>query len=92
MSRVTRKPVLWVLDQVDTNWAVQPQKMAKGLKFRSDSRIYVAKTKALISCGYHAKSWFSHDAVHIITRFGYTGMDPVAYNLCIFSKISTCKM
>ena len=27
MSRVIRKPVFWVSDQDDTNWAVQPQKM-----------------------------------------------------------------
>ena len=29
-----RKPVFWVSDKVDTNRAVQPQKMARGLKFR----------------------------------------------------------
>ena len=28
-----RKPVFGVSDQSDTNWAVQPQKMARGLKF-----------------------------------------------------------
>ena len=29
-----RKPVFWVSNQVNTNRAVQPQKMARGLKFR----------------------------------------------------------
>ena len=29
-----RKPTLWFLTWSDTNWAVQPQKMARGLKFR----------------------------------------------------------
>ena len=32
MSRATRKPVFGVSDQVDTNQAVQPQKIARGLK------------------------------------------------------------
>ena len=58
----------------DTNWAVQPQKMAVGLKFRRRG-IYEAKTKALISltvnvqliCAFvfpYAKIWFSQDAAH----------------------------
>ena len=34
MSLVVRKPVFGGSDQVDTNQAVQPQKMAKGFKFR----------------------------------------------------------
>ena len=40
----------------DTNRAVQPQKMARGLKLwiqdvvKRDCTIYVAKTKVLISC------------------------------------------
>ena len=57
----------------DTNRAVQPQKLAKGWKFR----IYVAKTKELISCAVtaqlicvfvfaYAKSRFSHDTAHCI--------------------------
>ena len=61
----------------DTNWAVQPQKMARGLKFwikqKRDCIVYVAKTKVLISCAIIAqlictfvfaykKSRFSHDA------------------------------
>ena len=34
LSLVVRKPVFGVSDQVDTNLAAQPQKMAGGLKFR----------------------------------------------------------
>ena len=33
-SLVLRKPVFGVLTSSDTNWAVKPQKMARGLKFR----------------------------------------------------------
>ena len=29
-----RKPVIWVSHQVRHKWAVQPQKMARGLKFQ----------------------------------------------------------
>ena len=32
MSHAMRKPVVRVSDRSDTNWAVQPQKMARGLK------------------------------------------------------------
>ena len=34
MSRVMRKPTFWFPTWFDTNRAVQPQKMARGLKFR----------------------------------------------------------
>ena len=34
MSLVVRKPVFRVSDQVDTNRAVQPQKIARGLKLQ----------------------------------------------------------
>ena len=34
LSLVVRKPVFGVSDQSDTNRAVQPQKMAKGLTFQ----------------------------------------------------------
>ena len=34
MSRVVRKPTFWFPTWSDTNQAVQPQKMARGLKFR----------------------------------------------------------
>ena len=39
----------------DTNQAVQPQKMARGLEFDLGSKgllLYVSKTKALISCSF----------------------------------------
>ena len=47
-----RKPVFGVSDQV-RNRAVQPKKVARGLKYRIykvQRLFYVAKTKALISC------------------------------------------
>ena len=64
----------------DTNRAVQSQKMARGVKIgikEVEGLYYVAKTKALISlavsakliCVFvfaYAKSWFSHEASHII--------------------------
>ena len=34
MSRDVRKPTFWFRTRYDTNQAVQPQKMARGLKFR----------------------------------------------------------
>ena len=34
MSLVVRKPFFGVSDPVDTNWAIQPQKMPRGWKFR----------------------------------------------------------
>ena len=44
-----------VSDQTDPNWAVQPQKIARGLNFRIEEvgggLHYVAKTKTLISGG-----------------------------------------
>ena len=33
MSRVMRKPTMWILTRSDTNQAVQPLEMARGLKF-----------------------------------------------------------
>ena len=63
----------------DTNQAVQPQKMARGLKFglkkKRDCAIYEAKTMALISCAVtaqlicafvftYAKSRFSRNVAH----------------------------
>ena len=61
----------------NTNQAVQLQKMSGGLKFRKkrDFTIYVAKSKALISCSItsqlilvfvfaYAKSQFSHNEAH----------------------------
>ena len=34
MSHIVRKRVFRVLTKSDTNWAVQPQKVARDLKFR----------------------------------------------------------
>ena len=48
-----RKHVLGFPTRFRTNRAVQPQKMARGLKFQIqevEGLYYVAKTKALISC------------------------------------------
>ena len=54
MSRVTRKPVLCAPTRSDTKWAAQPQKIGRYLYFycrkQRDCTIYVAKTKAPISC------------------------------------------
>ena len=33
MSRVMRKPTMWILTRSDTNQAVQPLEVARGLKF-----------------------------------------------------------
>ena len=63
----------------DTNRAVQPQRMARGLKFWIEEVeglycLYKVK-KVLISCVVtaqlnfvftYAKSWFSHDATHTL--------------------------
>ena len=53
MSRNMRKPTMWILSTSDTNQAVQPLEMARGLKFCIKEvealSIQVAKTKALIS-------------------------------------------
>ena len=65
----------------DTNWAVQPQKMARGLEFKKkrDCTMDVAKNKALISscmltvqliCIFvfaYAKSRVFHDVAHIFS-------------------------
>ena len=66
----------------DTNRTVQRQKMASCLIFRilevEDCTIYVAKTKALMSCAVtvqlicafvfaYAKSRFSYDAAHVFS-------------------------
>ena len=71
-----RKPMFWFPTRLDTNQAVQLQKMARGLKFRIkkvEGLYYVcSETKALISfavtakliCVFvfaYAKCWFSHD-------------------------------
>ena len=72
-----------------TNGAVQPQKVARGLKFRIYCTIYVAKTKALISraltvqliCTFvfaNAKCRFSHDAALSPDRDDYEGKTVVS--------------
>ena len=56
-----RKPTIWILTRSDTNQAVQPLEMARGLKFCIQSEVEVyctiqgAKTKALISFAVTAK-------------------------------------
>ena len=75
-----KKPVSGVPTGPDTNRAVQPQKMATGLKY-SDLRsrgiaLSVAKTKPLISCAFvfaYANSRVSHDAAQIMS-FGSGGV------------------
>ena len=77
-----RKPVFGISDQVRHNQAVQPQKMARGLKFRKkrDCTIYmyVAKINVLINCTVTAKliwafvfaytkSRFTHDSTHLFS-------------------------
>ena len=76
-----RKPVFSGFQtRFDTNQAVQPKKIARGLKFpilEVEKLYYVAKTKALISCAVtvqlictfvfaYAKSCFFHDKAHIL--------------------------
>ena len=75
-----RKPTFWSPTWSDTNQAVQPQKLARGLKFRIkevDGLYYpCSENKALISfaitakliCVFvfaYAKSRFSHDAAQL---------------------------
>ena len=53
MSRITRNLSLRFLTRSDTNWAVQPQKMARGLKFQTweEEGLYfldIAKKKAVL--------------------------------------------
>ena len=82
-SRVVRKPVLGVSNQVRHKSAVYSQKMAGSLKIsfgkKRDCTICVAKTKALISCAVTAQlictfvfsyaiSMFSHDAAQIMQK------------------------
>ena len=61
MSRLVRKPTMWLPNRSDTNQAVQSQKQARSLKFRiyfkkkRNCTIRVAKTKTLISFAVTAK-------------------------------------
>ena len=80
MNLVMREPVSGFPTRSDTNQAVQPHKMAKGLEFRTykvEGLYYPSsETKALISfavtakliCVFvfaYAKRLFTHDAAHI---------------------------
>ena len=56
MSRVVRKPLGFSI-RSDTNWPVQPQKMARGLKFQAKARSDLIW--ACVLC--MQKSRFSHD-------------------------------
>ena len=78
MSCVMRKPTFWFPIWSDINQAVQPQKMARGLKFRikkeEGSHYLCSENKgadqlrgvtAKLICVFdfaYAKCWFSHDA------------------------------
>ena len=76
LSLVMRKPVFGVFDQVHTNRAVQPQNMARGLKFRikeEDGLYYLCSENKCADqlCDYRTAdlrlffayaSRFSHDA------------------------------
>ena len=56
MSLVQRKLVFGISNRSNTNWAIQPQKTARGLKFLIYEEqdlyysIYPGEIKALISC------------------------------------------
>ena len=74
MSRVMRKPIFSIIDQADTNRAVMPQKMARGLKVRmqeEEGLFYLCSENKGADqlhsyCFAYAKSRFSHDASQII--------------------------
>ena len=74
MSLVVRKPTFWFPTWSDTSWAVQPQKIARGLKFRIkvEEGLYYPcsenKGADQLICVFvfaYAKRWFSHDAAQI---------------------------
>ena len=63
MGWIMTKPVLGFLTKSDTNWAVQPQKMARGLKLKKgrDFIIFTAKKSTDLICAFvfaYAKSRF----------------------------------
>ena len=76
-----RKPAFWFPTRSDTNRAVQPQKMARGLKFRfkkveglyhlcninkgADQLPVIAKLICVFVFAY-AKRWFSHDVAQLL--------------------------
>ena len=74
MSRIMRKPVFRVYDQVQHKPGCAVTEDSE--KNKGDCTIYVAETKALISCTVntqlicvfvfaYAEIWFSHDAAHM---------------------------
>ena len=77
LSLLLREPTIRFANRSNTNQAVQSQEMARGWKFRIKKRkVYVAKTKVLISFQVNAKlictfgfayadCWFSHEAAHL---------------------------
>ena len=59
MSCIVRKLFWGFQTRSDTNWAVQPQKVTRGLKFwlkEKEKLYYVAKTKTVISCAVTVRS------------------------------------
>ena len=77
------KPMLWILSRSETNQAVRPLNMARGLKFciqeeevlyypRSENKDAVQlRTSAKLICVFvfaYAKHWFSHEAAQIMIK------------------------
>ena len=68
LSRVTRNSVFGFPARLDTNWAVLPEKMARGLKFQIcevEGLYYLcSEINAQLICAFvftYAKSRFFHD-------------------------------
>ena len=69
MSASSQKNYFWGFRLDDTNPAVQPQKMTRGLKFWI-CEVEGSYVTVQLICGFfmaYAKNRFSHDAVHIET-------------------------
>ena len=82
MSRVMRKSVFRVSDQVQHKPGCTAKEDGCRLEISGDCTIRVAKTKALISfavtakliCVFvfpYAKCWFSHDAAHLYFKHAF---------------------
>ena len=72
LSRIMRKPTFWYPTWSDTNQAVQPHQIARGLKFqiyKVEGLYYLCSEKHrkadLRLCFENVKCWFSHDGAHI---------------------------
>ena len=68
-----RKQTMWILTRSDTNQAVQPLEMARGLKFciLGVEVLYLpcSENKGMISCAFaYAKRWFSHEPAQFLLR------------------------